>query len=277
MKIHLCDYSFHTEPFRQFYRDGLDTYIFRLQTEGASHVLVNGQMETILPGELLLYEPGEPYQLEASVQNEDDADVSGDYYVMCTGSWIDQWWALSPRPKRTKVAEDMRLKAIWYQLILEKRRMEDSDPALLAALLQSLCYMIDRAIQENSHLPSNPSFYALKMKYFIEEHATKRMKLEDVAAHVGLSVSRTGHLFKSEYGMSVLQYAQKVRLAIAIELMKNSPMTLEHVAEISGFGSYSYFHRIFREHYGISPGRYRKTSNKRYPAQVAQKDTSPNT
>lgn len=257
IKILLCDHSFHTEGFRQSYQSGLDIYILRLQTEGRCQVLINGRFEIIHPGELLLFRPGEVYELQTLEQEGAGPEPSGDYFVMCTGTWIDAWWARIQRPRRTRIVEDERLKAIWYQLILEKRRL-DNHPELLSTLLQSLCYIIDRAVQETSSSPSAPSFDALRMKYYIEEHATKPLRLEDVARHAGLSVSRTVALFKSAFGLSVLQYAQKVRLSIAVELMDNSSMTLEQIAEASGFGSYSYFHRIFKEHYGMPPGQYHK-------------------
>jgi AraC family transcriptional regulator of arabinose operon len=32
---------------------------------------------------------------------------------------------------------------------------------------------------------------------------------------------------------------------------------LERIAESAGFGSYTYFHRVFRSKYGISPKQYR--------------------
>jgi AraC family transcriptional regulator of arabinose operon len=36
-------------------------------------------------------------------------------------------------------------------------------------------------------------------------------------------------------------------------------MTLEHIAETCGFASYSYFHRVFRSHFGMSPAEYLKS------------------
>jgi AraC family transcriptional regulator of arabinose operon len=55
-----------------------------------------------------------------------------------------------------------------------------------------------------------------------------------------------------------MQYALQIRLSIAKERMLYSPMSLEQIAEQSGFSSYSYFHRMFRAHFGLSPKRFRQ-------------------
>ena len=91
------------------------------------------------------------------------------------------------------------------------------------------------------------------MKNYIEEHANQSFKIKDVASHAGFSVSRASRLFKETFGKTMIQYALEIRLNTAIELMKYSEMTLEQIAEVSGFGSYTYFHRVFREAHGVSP------------------------
>ena len=50
----------------------------------------------------------------------------------------------------------------------------------------------------------------------------------------------------------------EVRLNFAIEQMKYTGSTLEEIAENSGFGTYSYFHRVFRRLKGMSPGKFRQ-------------------
>jgi AraC family transcriptional regulator, arabinose operon regulatory protein len=267
IEIQLCGLSLHTQPFRQTYRHGLDIYIFRLQTEGLCEIWMDGGYRRILPGELLLFQPGELYEMR-TVQNGQQAEFSGDYYVMCKGEWIDRWWQSAARPRLTQVADSERLTAVWNQLVLEARRMSEANPALVRSLMQALCYIMDRTVQESAGMLTASSHYALRMKYYIEEHAVKPIVLKEVAGHAGLSVSRAVSLFKQEFGLSILQYAHKLRLEIALQLMELSPMTLEQIAEASGFGSYTFFHRVFREKYGISPGKYRRE----HPAAIAQSD-----
>ncbi|MBW7456730.1 AraC family transcriptional regulator [Paenibacillus sepulcri] len=260
--VMLCSYSYHSHPFQVEYSEGLSTYLFRLQTEGSCEALVNGRMERIEAGDLLLFKPGDPYELNIVAGSQTtEADKpqasSGDYFVICNGPWLDEWWARKERPQKTKIVSDERLLSIWRALVLEKRRFEQEDREMADYLLRSLCLGLDRAVATQSVLHGK-SFIATRMKNFIDEQAGGPFLIQDVASHVGLSVSRTVHLFKECFGVTIIQYTQDVRLSMAMERMKFSTMPLEQIAETCGFGSYSYFYRIFRRQFGMSPAVYRE-------------------
>lgn len=91
------------------------------------------------------------------------------------------------------------------------------------------------------------------MKHYIAERATHPLRVDEVARHAGPSPSRAAHLFKSVFRQTIMEYAIEVRLSIASDGMKFTTMTLDKIAETSGFSSYTYFHRVFRAKYGVSP------------------------
>ncbi|WP_182302829.1 helix-turn-helix transcriptional regulator [Cohnella cholangitidis] len=257
INVQLCGHSRHKDPFWHNYSNGLDTYIIRLQLEGISEALINGQYTDILPGDLLLFKPGDIYELKIGRPGE-PMKPNGDYFVMCTGKGMDEWWEDKIRPTRKKIVEDERIKGIWQQLISEKRRLDGGHSELIALLVRALLLLLDRALEEAPPAQSVSAFHALKMRNYIEENAAKALRLQDIAGHAGLSVSRAVHLFKEHFGVSAMQYAQQLRLTHALELLDHSLMSLEQIAMETGLSSYTYFHRVFREAYGISPGQYRK-------------------
>ncbi|MDF2961258.1 MAG: transcriptional regulator (AraC/XylS family) protein [Paenibacillus sp.] len=58
-----CGYSYHSQKFHNSHNDGVPSYLFRLQTEGCSYALVDGKMTLIETGDLLLFKPGDSYDL----------------------------------------------------------------------------------------------------------------------------------------------------------------------------------------------------------------------
>ncbi len=262
VQVHLCNYSNHTSEYYQSFEGGTEMYIFRLQSEGVCTISVEDESREVGPGDLTLLPPGTSYTLKTGVRTVDGVELqgaSGDYYVFCEGPWVDAWWGRRERPMTSWIIGDGRLLGIWNQLILEKRGLNGDNPELAEVLLQALCLMIDRALEEmKPSAERKTSYLAVRMKHFIEERALTPLKLEEVARHADLSISRTVHLFKEHYGLSVMQYVTKIRLAMAEELLRVSPMTLEQVAAASGFGTYPYFHRVFRARHGLSPGAYRR-------------------
>lgn len=250
-----CNYSYHSSPFSSSARQGVSSYLFRMQSEGFCAALVDGKMTRIESGDLLLYKPGDPYELQI-VGDGNTTVASGDHYLYCQGEWINEWWARSVKSQRTSIDLHDGILSLWRQLILENRRVGEKNSELSGYLLRSLCLSFDRAMGETRFLPNRP-FTASRMKRYIEEHATHVFKVEDVARHVQLSISRAAHLYKDTYNETMIQYAVKVRLAMAVERMKYSSSTLEHIAVSCGLGSYPYFHRVFKQRYGASPQLYR--------------------
>ncbi|MNI22291.1 Xylose operon regulatory protein [compost metagenome] len=254
-----CGYSYHMEKFHISRNYHLSSYLFRLQTEGNCEAYIDGRLQTVVAGDLLLYKPGDTYELQVDGQPDNPKISSGDYYLYGSGAWIEHWWGRTSKPTKCRIGLDDKLISLWRQLVLEQRRLEEEDHELSSYLLRALCIYLERASSENISMPSR-TFTGTRMKRYIEEHAIQTFKIEEVASHVGLSVSRAVHLFKECFGKTMIQYSLEIRLSVAVERMKYSLMTLEQISQSCGFGSYPYFHRVFKEAYKLSPKDYRDRS-----------------
>ncbi|WP_077623230.1 helix-turn-helix domain-containing protein [Sediminibacillus massiliensis] len=257
--ILLCEYSYHAEKKHVSWQDGLDYYFIRLQTEGNCTVKLNGITKQLYPGDLLLCKPEDRCELfieEYTDKSGERSISSGDYFLLARGIWLDEWWKREDRPTIQHIHDTKKLTVLWKEIILEKRRIYDKDAELLDYLTRSLCLSVDIAIKDTHLYQNRLTSPVLAMKRYIEEHATQSIKIQDVANHAGFSVSRASHLFKERFGKTIIEYAVEIRLNTAVKLIKYSDIPLEQIAEISGFGSYTYFHRVFRKHHGQSPGRF---------------------
>ncbi|BAB04430.1 AraC family transcriptional regulator [Halalkalibacterium halodurans] len=255
MNIKFCGYSLHAQKFYMEFKTGVPGYLLRLQTEGTCKVKLNEREFQLEKGDLLLTNPEDMFELIV-----EDGDNSGDYHLLCEGDWIDAWWRRSEKPSVSTIDLDENIMAIWRCMILEDRRsVSEKNDEILHYLVQTLCLSLERAAMETKSMSSRP-YTVTRMMRYIEENAITGIKVEDVAKHAGLSVSRSAHLFKSSVGKTMIEYAHEIKLAVAIDFLKHTTYTLEHIAEDCGFGSYSYFHRVFKKHYGISPGDYRSST-----------------
>ena len=255
MEIGFCGYSYHTTTYTFPFPNRLETYLIRLQTEGTARIVVNGKTYTARPGDLLLVKPGEKYELHI------DAPASGDYHLFCNGTSLDTWWTAANRPPIASISVDPRLLSLWQHITEEARRPTDEQSqALIETLMEALLLMLDRSLLE-VQTNMRPPIVSRMMRY-IEGNVTNDFNIADVADAVGLSVSRTVHLFKEVTGMTIVAYAHTIRLQLAEEQMRYTQHSLERIAELSGFRSYPYFHRIFKRKYGVAPGVYRTLQQK---------------
>jgi len=257
-------YSMHHKPYYSNDRGGTSHYLLRLQIEGSCYAWQGDGYTLVEPGDLLLYKQGDPYELIIGYKSPSMTEPlvkhqTADYHMIITGEWIDHWWELHKRPGIVNIGLDERVLSIWRQLVHEKRKLDNQVEEIVIHLAKALLYMIDRSIQERHTLSakSRQVGMASRMKNFIEQHATEAFTITDVAKYVDLSVSRAVHLFKETYDQTIIDYTIMVRLSIACERIEHSTLKLEQIAELSGFQSYSYFHRTFRSRLGLSPQQYR--------------------
>lgn len=254
-----ADYAYHYKPYETVKRK-LNYYYFRLQVEGQCQATVRGETVPIYPGDLLLYRPGDVAFIQFVRPPKPSAGkalISGNYYMSCRGAWLDEWWAGSEKPPKMKIPLSESVLSIFKEIVQEQRRLEEKHKGISDYLLRVFCLTIDRTIEDLLKHGKSTSLLAHRMKHYIMENATSPIRLEDVAKHAGVSVPRAVALFKAAFNQTIMQYAQEVRLSIACDRIKFTMTNLERIAESAGFGSYSYFHRVFRAKYGISPKQYR--------------------
>ena len=79
---------------------------------------------------------------------------------------------------------------------------------------------------------------------------------KQIAAELGVSLSRLVRAFKAEVGLSLVDYRNRLRIERFRVLVDSGERNLHEVAKVAGFGSYAQFHRVFRSVYGTAPSHY---------------------
>jgi AraC-like DNA-binding protein len=82
------------------------------------------------------------------------------------------------------------------------------------------------------------------------------MTSEELGARLRLSASRMARVFKSEMGMSLVEYRNRLRLERFSTFLDQSGDNLLEAALRAGFGSYAQFHRVFLALRGTTPGKF---------------------
>lgn len=93
---------------------------------------------------------------------------------------------------------------------------------------------------------------------FMELHLSEAVSLADIAASAYLSPRQLQRLFQSYYSESPMKYLQKMRLENALDLLVRRKLSVAAAARQSGFEDISYFTRVFRANYGITPSAARR-------------------
>ncbi len=96
-----------------------------------------------------------------------------------------------------------------------------------------------------------------KIIHYIEEHYNEKITLETLADHAGLSQYHLAHTFKKCTGQSPIEFINHYRLSMAAARLIETDEQIIEIAIDTGFNNISYFNRIFKKRFGVTPKEYR--------------------
>lgn len=93
--------------------------------------------------------------------------------------------------------------------------------------------------------------------YHIEEHYSETIDFQKYSQSIGISYSTLRRRFKQYTGLAPNQYQLDAKIRNAKELLNNSDLSIQDIAQACGFESPYYFSRYFKSAMGLSPKQYR--------------------
>ena len=107
-------------------------------------------------------------------------------------------------------------------------------------------------------MPGEKPTIAESAKKFIHENLDKKITIKDVCGEVGCSKSTLVASFKKEFGTTVNAAITDAKLELAKKLLSSDKLSINEIAQLTGFYDQSYFSKVFSHECGVSPSEYRK-------------------
>lgn len=114
-----------------------------------------------------------------------------------------------------------------------------------------------------------------RLHEFIDASLDTKIRVEDCARRTRLSTSHFSRAFKATFGMTMLAYIHRRRVARAQQLMLASGQSLSGIAFSCGFSDQAHYCRVFRAVAGVSPSRWRRQMMLTPPADQAPTGPAP--
>jgi transcriptional regulator GlxA family with amidase domain len=94
---------------------------------------------------------------------------------------------------------------------------------------------------------------------WMEENALAPLDLQAIAHHASVSVRTLNRQFREHFGTTPVGLLAQIRVDRARRLLESTGLTMDRVAQQSGFGSYPSLRFHFLRTIGVSPQKYRQT------------------
>ena len=143
-------------------------------------------------------------------------------------------------------------------LIQEMAQMQERNMILIAKLCE-----LWQGVYESANVtmiaPADRNVDILKeMLAYISTHYSERMNMAELAPAAGVCRSRCCQIFQKYMGTTPNVFITSYRLERAMELLRETNLSVTEIASACGFNSSSYFTESFVKYKGCTPTEYRK-------------------
>lgn len=144
-----------------------------------------------------------------------------------------------------------------------QQRMYESVKTLQiqTSVLQFIAYLAEEALksEQEDYEKVQPSitYIAHKAACLLESNSDQNIGIQELADELNVHRTHVHKCFKKVYGVSPKAYLSQLRMKYAKQLLLESELTVEQIAEKLTFSSTSHFSRFFTSNVGMSPNRYK--------------------
>jgi len=133
---------------------------------------------------------------------------------------------------------------------------------MLRELIIRILQTNERKIYTNSTLAITSENRLSHVVRYIREHLYEPLQIDDLSKKACMSPSHFHRVFKTELGISPIEFINNERIKLAVGLLQDSKRTIKDIYMQCGFESRSYFNRVFKTRHQVSPGEYQSKIQK---------------
>jgi AraC-like DNA-binding protein len=171
----------------------------------------------------------------------------------------------SPATAQGTTASEAALVTRLAQMLETARIHSDRDYEITKRMVAEASTLIKRYVAHTSDAdigrcePGGLARWQInRVRGFIEEHLTERIRVADLSALAKSSPSYFSSAFKRTFGVSPHAYVIRRRVRQAAELMLSGDAPLSEIAIHCGFADQAHFSRQFRRTMGRTPSAWRR-------------------
>lgn len=99
----------------------------------------------------------------------------------------------------------------------------------------------------------------MQTQYFLQSNYQDAIDMAALAQQNGFAIRTFNRRFKLATGLTPVDYLQQRRLQAATSLLRDSNLTVAEIGQQVGYSDASYFTRLFRRKFSMTPQKYRES------------------
>ena len=128
--------------------------------------------------------------------------------------------------------------------------------AIKSCLLQAIFLLLPYGVSGKNQDTDSASEKLKTVLDYIHLHYADALSIKELAAQCYFSEYYFMRFFKKHMHMTVIEYLNNLRMEKAVELFEQGYTSIIEVSMSVGFHSLSYFHKVFREKFSMTPKQF---------------------
>lgn len=117
--------------------------------------------------------------------------------------------------------------------------------------------LIGHILMENMLKPDTGEVVTKAVSY-IQDHLAEDLSIKHISQRINVSKSVLYKKFHDRFHCTVGEYINKKRVECSVRLLTTTALSMEEISQQCGFSSASYFTKIFKQHMGVTPLKFKK-------------------
>lgn len=116
----------------------------------------------------------------------------------------------------------------------------------------------ERFLHQARYVPSERDTLLDHVRAYVLGALHRPLGVTELAARQGMTRSHFSHYFRATTGMTPAQYIMRIRIEEAAQRLMHTRLKLDSVAQETGFTDANHLCKVFRRHFHLSPGEFRR-------------------
>lgn len=248
------------------------------ESEVSEHTQICDEVTYVVSGKAKVYSGDKCFEMTAGqihyitkgTYHKIVAEANSNFHYCCFGFLVNQertdmeTYLAEVRDKKHFFAnDDGEMKAIFQLLMSEYYNYtEESDKMIHHYFCQIVILLSRIARGKNRNKPeqgltSSVSQVVYRTLKYIDRHHWNISSVKQIAQELSYSEYYLSHVFKEKMGITIKEYLMQRKIFAATELLKNTSMGIEEIAEHLQFASAHTFRQAFKRYMNMNASEYR--------------------